>query len=137
MEKLKSTCCNQSAVKHHNGEYFCGGVDGCGKWCEVREETKNFREQVREEMENSFGKSLLLLLSANDEIGGKITYDILLNKMESIVEKMVLQERKMILDSLESDFKNIWYEIQMGVSVGHPYTRYKDKLKDLIKKKFI
>ncbi len=40
-------------------------------------------------------------------------------------------------ETWEDRFDDIWYEIQMGVSVGHPYIRYKDKLKDFIRREFI
>jgi hypothetical protein len=29
---LKSKCCGQPVVGCVNGKYFCGGVNGCGKW---------------------------------------------------------------------------------------------------------
>ena len=35
---MKSKCCNKVVVPAE-GKFFCGGVEGCGKWCEVVEET--------------------------------------------------------------------------------------------------
>lgn len=42
----KSKCCNQTAVPSKE-RYFCGGVEGCGKWCDVVEETIEMKQDIR------------------------------------------------------------------------------------------
>jgi len=43
---MKSICCNKNAVQSGN-RFFCGGVDGCGNWCEVYiEKQKTIKEEI-------------------------------------------------------------------------------------------
>ena len=33
--ELKSDCCGKPAIQTVDGRYFCGGIEGCGRYCKA------------------------------------------------------------------------------------------------------
>jgi hypothetical protein len=37
---LKSDCCGKPAIETVDGRYFCGGIEGCGRYCKTTHKTR-------------------------------------------------------------------------------------------------